>query len=270
MYKGVRTSVRSAAGDTKYFPVDIGLHQGSALSPFLFTIIMDELTREIQDEVPWCMLFADDIVLIHETRAGLNEKLERWRHSSESRGFRLIRSKTEYLRCRFSGVEGDRVLTPRVEKLKYLGSIVEEKGDIDEDINHRIRVGWQKWRKASGVLCDKRMPFILKGKIYRMVVLPALLFGTECWPIKKTQGQRLMVVEMRIIRWMCGYTRLDRIRNVVIRERVGVVPLKEKLRETKLRWFGHVKRMSVNAPVTRCEAINLLHCRRGRGRPRMS
>jgi len=94
MYEGVKTSVRSSAGDTEYFHIDIGLHQGSALSPFLFTIIMDELTREIQDEVPWCMLFADDIILIDETRGGLNEKLERWRHSLESRGFRLSRSKT--------------------------------------------------------------------------------------------------------------------------------------------------------------------------------
>ena len=57
MYEWVKTSIRSSVGDTKYFPIDIGLHQGSALSPFLFTIIMDELTREIQDEVPWCMLF---------------------------------------------------------------------------------------------------------------------------------------------------------------------------------------------------------------------
>jgi len=77
MYEGVKTRVRSLVGDTEYFPIDIGLHQGSALSPFLFAIVMDELTREIQDEVPWCMLFADDIVLIDETRGGLCEKLER-------------------------------------------------------------------------------------------------------------------------------------------------------------------------------------------------
>ena len=53
------------------------------------------------------MLFADDIALIDETRGRLNEKLERWRHSLESRGFRLSRSKIEYLRCGFSGVERD-------------------------------------------------------------------------------------------------------------------------------------------------------------------
>ena len=52
MYEGVWTSVRSSVGDTEYFPINIGLHQGSALSPFLFALIMDELTREIRDEVP--------------------------------------------------------------------------------------------------------------------------------------------------------------------------------------------------------------------------
>ena len=61
MYEGVRTRVRTVIGDTDDFPIDIGLHQGSALSPFLFTTVMDEITRGIQDEIPWCMLFADDI-----------------------------------------------------------------------------------------------------------------------------------------------------------------------------------------------------------------
>jgi len=74
--------------------------------------------------------------------------LERWRHSLKSRRFRLSRLKIEYLRCEFSGVEGgDREVTmggvviPTVEKFKYLGSIIEEKGDINEDINHCIRMG---------------------------------------------------------------------------------------------------------------------------------
>ena len=46
------------------------------MSPFLFVIVMDKLTRTIQDEIPWCRLFADDIVLVDETRAGVNAKLE--------------------------------------------------------------------------------------------------------------------------------------------------------------------------------------------------
>jgi len=67
MYEGGRTSVRTPGGVTKDFLVGMDLHHGSALSPFLFTILIDELTRGIQEELPWCMLFANDIVLIDET-----------------------------------------------------------------------------------------------------------------------------------------------------------------------------------------------------------
>ena len=42
------------------------------------------------------------------------------------------------------------------------------------------------------------------------------------------------------------------------------------MRETRLRWFGHIKRSSVSAPVRKCEAIHLSYCRRGRGRPKLS
>ena len=59
---------------------------------------------------------------------------------------------------------------PKVDKFMYLGSIIQQNGDIDEDVNHRIRVGWQKWKCASGVLCDKRMPIGLKGRVDRTVV----------------------------------------------------------------------------------------------------
>jgi len=63
MYDGVVTNIRTCRGITSDFFITIGLHQKSTLSPFLFAILMDELTRAIQDEIPWRMLFADDIIL---------------------------------------------------------------------------------------------------------------------------------------------------------------------------------------------------------------
>ncbi|GKC88561.1 craniofacial development protein 2, partial [Tanacetum coccineum] len=76
MYEGARTCVRTPTGNTKYFPVDVGLHQGSAISPYLFALILDELMKGIQESIPWCLIFADDIVLISETPEGLNGRLE--------------------------------------------------------------------------------------------------------------------------------------------------------------------------------------------------
>ena len=75
MYNNVVTSVQTNDGNTDYFPIKIGLHQGSALNPYLFALVMDEVTRNIQGDIPWYMLFADDVVLVDESQAGVNRKL---------------------------------------------------------------------------------------------------------------------------------------------------------------------------------------------------
>jgi hypothetical protein len=54
-------------GDTNDFSINIGLHQGSVLNPYLFALVMDEVTRDIQCGIPWCMLFTDDVVLVDES-----------------------------------------------------------------------------------------------------------------------------------------------------------------------------------------------------------
>ncbi|XP_070046951.1 uncharacterized protein [Nicotiana tomentosiformis] len=223
MYDGVKTRVRTVGGDSDHFLVMMALHQGSTVNPFLFALVMDVLTRHIQGEMSWCMLFADDIVLIDETGDGVNAQLE----------------------------------------IYYSGG-----GEIDKDVTHRIGAGWMKWRLASGVLCDKKLPPKLKDKFYRVVVRPTILYRAECWPIKIAHVQKMKVAEMRMLRWMCGYTKLDRIRNEAIHDKVGVATIEDKIREARLKWFGHVRRRSTDALVKRCERLTLEGLRRGRCRPK--
>ena len=77
MYEGSETVVRCAVGTTKSFKVKVGLHQGSALSPFLFAVIMDWLTDKVRREPSWTMLFADNIVICEETREEDGEGMRR-------------------------------------------------------------------------------------------------------------------------------------------------------------------------------------------------
>jgi len=123
-------------------------------------------------------------------------------------------------------------------------------------------------KRASGVLCDKKVPLKLKGKFYRTAARPAMLYGTECWAVKSLHKSKVSVAEMRMLRWMSGKTRQDRIRNDTIRERVGVAPIVEKLVENRLRWFGHVERRPVDAVVRRVDQMEESQVKRGRGRPK--
>ncbi|KAL6553120.1 hypothetical protein OROGR_006962 [Orobanche gracilis] len=276
MYEGAITSVRTNVGRTEEFPITIEVHQGSALSPFLFAIVMNELTRGIQNDVPWCMMFADDIVLIDETKVGVQQKLELWRDTLEARGFRLSRSKTEYMECRFSDksdreagmITFDGKVVHGSTFFRYLGSIIQKDGELDGDVAHRIKAGWLKWKSATGVLCDPDMPHRLKGKFYRRAIRPALLYGTECWAVKQCHVQKMNVAEMRMLRWMCGHTKKDRLRNEVIREKVRVASIEDTMMENRLRWFGHVRRRPVDAPVRRLESWGTINIVKGRGRPK--
>ena len=121
------------------------------------------------------------------------------------------------------------------DRFRYLGSILQENGELDGDLNHRIQAGWMKWKSASGVLCDRRMPLKLKGKFYRTAIRPAMLYGTECWAVKHQHVHKMGVAEMRMLRGMCGHTRKDKIGNEDIRGKVGVAEIVGNMRENRLR-----------------------------------
>jgi len=80
----------------------------------------------------------------------------------------------------------------------------------------------------------------------------------------------MKVVEMRMLRWICGHTRLDKIRNKVIRDKIRVATIEDKIREARLRWFRHIRRRSWDALVRRCDKLDRSDYKRSRGRPKKS
>ncbi|KAK3524687.1 hypothetical protein QTP86_000656 [Hemibagrus guttatus] len=141
MYERSRTMVRCAVGQTE----EMGLHQGSVLSPFLFAIVMDQLSEEVREESPWKMMFADDIVICSESREQVEENLERWRFALERRGRKVSRSKTEYM-CvnerEGSGtvrLQGEEV--KKVQEFKNLGSTVQSNGECGKEVKKRVQAG---------------------------------------------------------------------------------------------------------------------------------
>ena len=250
MYDVATKTLRSAAGLTEEFKVGVGLHQGSALSPFLFAIIMDKLTENIRKDAPWNMLFADDIVLSRQNHRELEDELEIWRNALESRDLKVSRRKTEYLKA--GGVDDGEELKLQGEKVKraknfkYLGSTLSSDGRCEEEVRRRIQAGWMSWKKVSGVLCNRKLSVRNKGKMYKSVVRPAMLYRVEAVAVMP---------------------RKDKIRNEYVRGTAKIAKLGDKLRNARLRWYGHVKRREEGCLGKRMMEM-AVPGRRKRGRPR--
>ena len=131
---------------------------------------------------------------------------------------------------------------PRVKEFKYLGSTVQESGSYKREIKRRVQVGWNGWRKVSGVICDRRLPARVKGKVYSLVVRPAMVYGLQTVAVTKKQVEEMEVTKMKMLRFAMGVTRKDKIRNEYIRGTVKIEWLQMKMREGRLRWYRHVMR----------------------------
>ena len=131
---------------------------------------------------------------------------------------------------------------PRVKEFKYLGSMVQESGSYEREVKKRVQAGWNGWRKVSGVIRDRRLPSRVKGKVYSSVVRPSMVYGLETVAVTKKQVKEMEVAEMKMLRFGMVVTRKDKIRNEYISGTVKVERLGMKMREGRLRWYGHVMR----------------------------
>ena len=203
-------------------------------------------SSEIEGKAPWTLLFADDLAIVAKSKRELEEKLEEWRKALEDgrkaledAGLKISRSKTEAMRM---GTESEEKVMmaggelPDAVLFKYLGSMITITADCEKDVESRIGKAWNKWKSLTGVMCDKKMPAWLKGKVYKVMIRPVMTYASETWAIKTKQEKKLDVAEMKMLRWSLGKTRKDKIRNYAVRAALGVRAVSEKLQGNRLRW----------------------------------
>uniref|UniRef100_A0A8C9VLN8 Reverse transcriptase domain-containing protein n=1 Tax=Scleropages formosus TaxID=113540 RepID=A0A8C9VLN8_SCLFO len=280
LYEQSRSLVRIAGSKSDLFPVHVGLRQGCPLSPILFIIFMDRISRRSQGTEGVCfggreissLLFADDVVLLASSSQDLQRALGRFAAECEAAGMRISTSKSEAMVLSRKKVDcplrvrGE--LLPQVEEFKYLGVLFTSEGKTERQVHRRIGAASAAMRSLYRSVVVKREPSRkAKLSIYRSIYVPTLTYGHELWIMTERMRSRIQAAEMSFLRRVAGRTLRDRVRSSVTREELGVEPLLLRIERSQLRWLGHLFRM----PPGRLPGEVFRACptgRRPRGRPR--
>ena len=149
-----------------------------------------------------------------------------------------------------------------VDQFKYLGSVIAANGGVEANVCHRVLGA------LTGVMKNRGLGMNVKKVLYEKLVVPTVMYGSESWGMKETERQKLNVFEMKCLRSMTGVSRLDRVRNEVVRAGTDVRrELAARVDMNVLRWFGHVERMDNERPLKKVMNAKV-DGRSARGRPR--
>ena len=134
-------------------------------------------------------------------------------------------------------------------------------------MRHRVNEGCKVLGALKGLMKNKGLGMNVKV-LYEKVVVLTVMYGSETWGMKVTERQKLNVFEMKCLRSMTGVSRLDRVRNEVVRARTDVRrELAARVDVNVLRWFGHVERMD-NERLLKKVMNAKVDGRSAKGRPR--
>ena len=121
--------------------------------------VMDVVSEYVQHDVPWDMLYADDLILSDISSTNLQKRFGEWQETLESKGLKVNADKTETMVCARTAEtlqvkDKTGKALKQVENFRYLGSVIHAQGGSEENIKARIAAAWKKWKELSGVLCD--------------------------------------------------------------------------------------------------------------------
>ena len=336
MYKDSKSYVRVNGSCSSSFDVTVGVHQGSVLSPLLFVIVMEALSRDFRHGFPWEMLYADDLVITADNLDDLRERFGIWKTGLENRGLRINVKKTKIMHssylddrlprksgkfpcgvclrgvgrnsiyCSFckhwvhrkcSKVRGqlkedqsfkcsrcrgdvEDLAEPESRSVQvgadvfevatsfcYLGDMIGQSGGCQDGVVTRVRCAWKNFRELLPILTDGGIPFKTRGHVFNMCVRSILIYASETWPLNKEDMDRLIRNENAMVRWISSKRLADRVPMEQLRARLGLLGLDIEVRRRRLRWYGHIQRMTEDAWPKKVLSFDVAG-RNPRGRPK--
>ncbi|KAK3517140.1 hypothetical protein QTP86_003932 [Hemibagrus guttatus] len=217
LYNRSRSLVRIASCKSDLFPVHVGLRQGCPLSPVLFIVFMDRISRRSQglegvrfgDHRISLLIFADDVVLLASSGLDLQHALGRFAAECEAAGMRVSTSKSEAMVLDRKKVActlqvGGEVL-PQVEEFKYLGVLFTSEGRMDREIDRWIGAAAAVMRSMyRSVVVKKELSRKAKLSIYQSIYAPTLTYGHELWVMTERVRSWIQAAEMSFLRRVAG------------------------------------------------------------------
>lgn len=286
MYRNNTNIVRTNNEESREFVTEIGVKQGCVLSPLLFSIVIDEAIKNAKKKMKtlklghWQMeqteinelMFADDMAIVTDSEKNLQYNLEVLEKELQKINMKINIGKTKSMivsrenKTHSIKLQGKQI--EQVESFKYLGSIIENNGKIDKEINDRMgKTGRIYNMLKSTFLGKKEVPTKIKTEVVKKVVRPTIMYSSETWTLTEKHKSRLNAMEMRFLRRIENKTKKDRIRNDTYRHNLQMEPVTEKIGEGQLRWFGHVCRMPRDR-ITKRVYETRVPGKNKRGRPR--
>ena len=262
------------SGMSNEFQVNIGLRQGSALSPLLFILVMELISRKISTTYALRkIMYADDRVIVAEHREELQGALEEWNDMFKKHGLKMNLDKTEVMWVGKQREELNIRLEEKdikqVNNFVYLGGNISENERVDVEVRCRIQAGANAWRNVEWVMVDRKISRQLLGKVLDSCVVPASTYGLETLALSELHQHKRQVCENNWIRKIAGVRIMERRRMKDLREEVGTKAcIVGKIVKSRMKWAGHMVRMNDDKLPKRAETKRQEGSRK-RGRPQL-
>ena len=279
LYEGFLAQVAHNGQKTQPLIMRTGVRQGCLLSPLLFLVALDWVTRtafERKRGIQWTFAtsledldFADDLELLSHTIQDMRDKKQALEVQSAKVGLKINATKTKLMRIgtnRGDGVSVAGEPIDEVDEFTYLGSIVSKKGGTDEDIQAQTGKARQAFAMLRPIWRSTALTTKAKLRVFGSNVKAVLLYGLETWRLTKGLEQKLQVFINKSLRNILQIWWPRKISNKELWRQAGQRLIEQEIRQRAWGWIGHMLRRPDGHVVKRALEWNP-QGRQKRGRP---